>query len=221
MFFRDHILLPVVIALTATGVGGAFNAQKLNLHNSQGINLWKLQRLRGASVVAAPKRRDDSPGTSGQASQTPLVDEFDAETFVQRLDHFGNTTDATFAQRFWVNKRHYKPRPSAPVIVLDGGETSGEDRLPFLDTGIADILARATGGLAVVLEHRYYGAWVLLIPNWESDCVYTLADTEVLFLRQIHRCSEPLHGFTEVRFASFRFAISGGCATRPACCATD
>jgi hypothetical protein len=41
--------------------------------------------------------------------------------------------------------------------VLDGGETSGEDRLPFLDTGVLDILAEATGGLSIVLEHRYYG----------------------------------------------------------------
>lgn len=41
--------------------------------------------------------------------------------------------------------------------MLDGGETSGEDRLPFLDTGVLDILAEATGGLSIVLEHRYYG----------------------------------------------------------------
>jgi len=32
-----------------------------------------------------------------------------------------------------------------------------KDRLPFLDTGIVDILTNATGGLSVVLEHRYYG----------------------------------------------------------------
>lgn len=47
------------------------------------------------------------------------------------------------------------------MIVLDGGETSGEDRLPYLDTGIVDILAEATGGVGVVLEHRYYGAFVV------------------------------------------------------------
>lgn len=30
--------------------------------------------------------------------------------------------------------------------------------MPFLDHGILDILANATGGIGVVLEHRYYGA---------------------------------------------------------------
>ena len=55
-----------------------------------------------------------------------------------------------------MSTRHYKT--GGPVFVLDGGETSGEDRLPFLDTGILDILAEATGGLSIVLEHRYYGA---------------------------------------------------------------
>ena len=61
-----------------------------------------------------------------------------------------------------------------PVFVLDGGETSGADRwvlqetgraglarytddeysLPFLEKGILQILANATGGLSIVLEHR-------------------------------------------------------------------
>ncbi|KAF8895639.1 serine carboxypeptidase S28-domain-containing protein [Infundibulicybe gibba] len=69
--------------------------------------------------------------------------------FTQPLDHFSDTGH-TFQQRYWVNSRHYKPD-------VDGGETSGEDRLPFLDTGIVEILARSTGGVGVVLEHRYYG----------------------------------------------------------------
>lgn len=30
------------------------------------------------------------------------------------------------------------------MIVLDGGETSGANRLPFLETGIVDILARVS-----------------------------------------------------------------------------
>lgn len=43
---------------------------------------------------------------------------------------------------------------------------SFQDRLPFLDTGIVDILAKATGGLGVVLEHRYYGTSISLLYHF-------------------------------------------------------
>jgi hypothetical protein len=82
-------------------------------------------------------------------------EEFPPQTFPQLLDHDHPHSSPTFGQRYWVNTRHFKP--GGPVIVIDGGETSGEDRLPFLDTGIAEILAKATKGVGVVLEHRYYG----------------------------------------------------------------
>lgn len=58
-------------------------------------------------------------------------------------------------QRYWFDATFYKP--GGPVYLLDGGETSGEDRIPFLETGILRILAEATSGLGVILEHRYYG----------------------------------------------------------------
>lgn len=55
--------------------------------------------------------------------------------------------------------RHYKPdsEEPTPVFVLDSGETNAEGRLPYLDHGILDILANATNGIGIVLEHRYYG----------------------------------------------------------------
>lgn len=155
--------LPFVIVLVAASGGSALDfPSSLRNHDAQGVNFWKLHRI--ASTASAQQQH----ATQGWAavSQLPLAaagaptTEFRAETFTQPLDHFYNSTDATFPQRFWVNSRHYRPRPGAPVIVIDGGETNGEGRLPFLDTGIADILARETGGIGVVLEHRYYGAFL-------------------------------------------------------------
>ena len=58
--------------------------------------------------------------------------------------------------RYWYDTQFYKP--GGPVIVLCGGETSGTGRLPYLQKGIVYELAKATGGLGVILEHRYYGA---------------------------------------------------------------
>lgn len=102
------------------------------------------------------------------STQKPFIQEkFSARYFRQPLDHFSNQTSDTFFQRYWVNTRHYQA--GGPVFVLDGGETSGEDRLPFLDTGVMDIFSKATGGIGIVLEHRYYGKYMMI--NLDT-CIY-------------------------------------------------
>ena len=93
------------------------------------------------------------------ASAAPLVKRQSGSTFpqynfTQPLDHFSDT-GFTFQQRYWLSDRHYKP--GGPVIVFEAGEGPGDERMPILDTGIVDILANATNGLGIVLEHRYYG----------------------------------------------------------------
>ena len=123
-------------------------------HSPQAINFKILERQtqRKGSQSSPFTAQDSRYGGSGVISDA--VREFPAQWFTQPVDHF-SPDSPTFGQRYWVNKRHYVPGTNAPVIVIDGGETSGEDRIAFLDTGIADILAKATGGIGVVLEHRY------------------------------------------------------------------
>jgi hypothetical protein len=78
------------------------------------------------------------------------------------IDHFHNDTryephaDGEFPLRYWVDDSHY--RPGGPVIMIGSGELTSVLRLPYLETGIGKILAEATGGLTVLLEHRYYGS---------------------------------------------------------------
>ena len=64
-------------------------------------------------------------------------------------------SSASFNLRYWFDATYYKP--GGPVIVLQGGETDGSARLPFLQKGIVAQLSQATGGIGVILEHRYYG----------------------------------------------------------------
>jgi Serine carboxypeptidase S28 len=101
----------------------------LRVMGPQGINLWKLQQSSQAHDRMVGLIVQDT----GKHNQGHSV-EFPAYYFEQPLDHFSNNSE-TFAQRYWVSTRHYAPEAPGPVIVLDGGETSGEDRLPFLDTG--------------------------------------------------------------------------------------
>lgn len=134
----------------------------------QSINLWRLEKRekvpadsrKAPHIVLQDTGHDDFPSAATVSSRVP---QFPEQHFTQPIDHHDHTL-GTFSQRYWVNARHYDPGSGGPVIVLDGGETSGEDRLPFLDTGIVEILANATGGVGVVLEHRYYG----LLPSETS-----------------------------------------------------
>ena len=124
-------------------------------HGPQAINFKLLERQtqsKDSHVAPFTVWQDSRP--SERAVVLDTTTGFPEQLFTQPVDHFSKDSP-TFGQRYWVNKRHYVPHTNAPVIVIDGGETSGEDRLPFLDTGIADILAKATGGIGVVLEHRY------------------------------------------------------------------
>ncbi|KAI5119050.1 hypothetical protein M0805_005916 [Coniferiporia weirii] len=133
---------------------------------AQSINLFRLLN----------DKRTEQTFVAQKSSQIVLGhrDEFPEKWFEQPLDHFSNDT-RTFGQRYWFNARHFKK--GGPVIVLDGGETSGETRLPFLHQGILEILAKATNGLGVVLEHRYYGGSIP-VANFSTDSLRWLNNAQ-------------------------------------------
>ena len=144
--------LVLLAAFLVHGALAVTDPNQVQMLGPQAINLWKLDKLHAQEQAQA--FRDYR--AEGGAQEPIVAPHFHPRWFEQPLDHFSKSSE-TWRQRYWVNDRHYKPKSgkAAPVIVIDGGETSGENRLPFLDTGIAEILARATGGIGVVLEHRY------------------------------------------------------------------
>ncbi|PWZ02731.1 hypothetical protein BCV70DRAFT_224424 [Testicularia cyperi] len=102
---------------------------------------------------------DTALGTSGSDAHNISEPTF----YNQPLDHFDNTTQARFDQRFYYSTRHYVPASQrkagevVPIYILDSGEADASERIPYLDKGILDILSQATGGIGIILEHRYYG----------------------------------------------------------------
>ncbi|KAF8236003.1 hypothetical protein L208DRAFT_1253713 [Tricholoma matsutake] len=134
------------------------------LLDPQGVNLWKLEAAKATNRFTSSLTLNKSPVLLVQDMQLPPMQDprtmdFHAQWFQQPLDHFSNSLKHMFHQcwQYWVNDRHYMPNGGGPVIVLDGGKMSGQDWLPFLDMGIVDILAKATHGVGVTLEHWYYG----------------------------------------------------------------
>ena len=82
-------------------------------------------------------------------------------TIDQLIDHFPNSAryephpNGTFKQRYVFDTTYYKP--GGPVLLYIGGETDLESRFENLETGIIQILMKATNGLGVILENRFYG----------------------------------------------------------------
>jgi hypothetical protein len=156
------------LAHVAAGLGGGFrtnvqdfkaqvrNFKKLALH----FHSVAREHRRDTDNYAQLARRDEGGEDEDPVAQA-LQKLYPARTIQVPVDHFHNDSlyephsDATFALRYWFDASHY--RAGGPVIVLQGGETSGTDRLPFLQKGIVAKLASATHGLGVILEHRYYG----------------------------------------------------------------
>lgn len=98
-----------------------------------------------------------------QIQTTTFSESLYPEYFIDTpIDHFHNDSmyephsNGTFKLRYWFDAQYYKP--GGPVFVLAGGETDGADRLPFLQKGIVAQVSKATNGLGVILEHRYYGS---------------------------------------------------------------
>jgi hypothetical protein len=78
------------------------------------------------------------------------------------VDHFHNDSmyaphsTAFFNNRYWFDASFYKE--GGPVIVLQSGETDASSRLVYLQKGLLHQMVKATNGIGVVFEHRYYGA---------------------------------------------------------------
>ncbi|KIR63875.1 serine carboxypeptidase [Cryptococcus bacillisporus CA1873] len=152
--------------------------RQLLLSGRPQIGLWKAL-LR----EQVPREASSSESTIDRQFQQPFQiikpspSIFEPHCFPQLISHFDDSVNGTFCQRYWVDASSYMP--GGPVYLLDGGEINAEYRLPFLEKGILDILSNATGGLSIVLEHRYYGESVP-VSSFSTDDLRFLNNAEAL-----------------------------------------
>lgn len=128
-----------------------------------------------------------------QRLQQQTTPECPSYNFSVPIDHFHNETKYEPHSSDFYNLRYYVDdtyfTPGGPVILIGCGEVSCTPRLPYMNQGIGKILAEATGGLTVLLEHRYYGT-SYPVPDLSTenmrflDTEQALADT-AYFVRNI------------------------------------
>jgi hypothetical protein len=132
------------------------------------------------------------------AEQAQLAATYPAYTIETPIDHFHNDSlyephsNGTFSLRYWFDARYYKK--GGPVLVLAAGETTGEDRLDYLQKGLIAQLANATNGIGVVLEHRYYG---------ESFPVPDMSTPNLRFLTTDQAMADTAYFAKNVQFEGF------------------
>ncbi|WWD21383.1 hypothetical protein CI109_105868 [Kwoniella shandongensis] len=157
--------------------------RELLLNGRPQIGLWKAllrqkeRELQLEEDLSSDLLTSENTQHTFSASKVKSKPKFEAHCFPQLISHFDDSVNGTFCQRYWLDASSYKE--GGPVFVLDGGETSGADRIPFLEKGILQILSNATNGLSIVLEHRYYGESVP-VPSFSTDDLRFLNNAEAL-----------------------------------------
>ncbi|KIJ30722.1 hypothetical protein M422DRAFT_267663 [Sphaerobolus stellatus SS14] len=128
------------------------------------ILIWSLQYaifingedlLRTRGIHFRPQEFFPQPDRSSVASNNPLFIDMP-------IDHFSGDGDRrTFKNRYWVNETYYKA--GGPVFIFDSGEQNAQPLLPYYLQeyhGLSAVmrLAKRYSGLAILWEHRFYGA---------------------------------------------------------------
>ncbi|TKX20341.1 extracellular serine carboxypeptidase-like protein 2 [Elsinoe australis] len=112
-----------------------------------------------AAGFVAP-RMPANGGLTRRQQQSINGSDYPAETLQIPVDHFNAADNRTFSNRFWVNSQYYKP--GGPVFLFDSGEQNAEYLVPYFLYEVAGPsavvqLAKRFNGVALILEHRYYG----------------------------------------------------------------
>ncbi|KAI9504255.1 hypothetical protein GGI25_002492 [Coemansia spiralis] len=143
-----QVLLAVMLIISATICG---KAEPLAVREARLQRVWTEYLLNADTVDNA-----DSPQSAISDEVRRTIHERQTTSnefyFNQNVDHFG-TNSSTFKQRFYINTNNYTP--GGPIYLFNSGETPASPS--YLFAGEPYTLAKATGGMLIIMEHRYYG----------------------------------------------------------------
>lgn len=121
-----------------------------------------LELVNLCSAVKSPSLGPQLPLSGGLTKREISIDTSDyPPSWIDiPIDHFSNSTNQTFRNRYWINGRHYNA--GGPVFFFDSGEQNAHPLVPYFLAEAAGpsavmALARRFNGLAIIFEHRFYG----------------------------------------------------------------
>ncbi|KAJ2780361.1 hypothetical protein H4R18_003493 [Coemansia javaensis] len=126
------------------------------MRHAQQRSIWverALGAINGSGNSTGSARTDQAAAAAKDARRTQTHNLDTPFYFDQLVDHRAGPSQGTFRQRFFINDNSYVP--GGPVYLLNSGETPASPS--YLTAGEPYTLAQATGGLLVIMEHRYYG----------------------------------------------------------------
>lgn len=163
-----------MLPLTLLGLLPLLAAPTLGLASDLNRGLtseWDLQREE-LEYLGVLNRKVDTEAQSRVAGTN-----YGPHCFQQKKSHFDDSlAGQEFCQRYLLDASHYKP--GGPVLILDNGESHNLSPRYF-EEGLLGLLAQETNGVAVVLEHRYYGNSTLT-PDFSTDNMRWLNNKEAL-----------------------------------------
>ncbi|QDS74972.1 hypothetical protein FKW77_005077 [Venturia effusa] len=130
--------------------------------------------------VAALKSRTISGIANKQA---PGADKYPPHTIDQPIDHFPTSskyaphTKATFKQRYIFDASYYKP--GGPVYLFMSGENSYLGATYLFQDGLLGLLMKATNGIGILLENRYYGESFPFNSSSTDELTYLSSDQTI------------------------------------------
>ena len=140
------------LVLTARPMPGSMKSLVLALALTGGAESKKKDAL----LDMIPARARGGKWFSHIHSKISSKDVFTNDTvnwFSQRIDHSGSESDATFQQRYYVDKTYCEDLSSCPIFMYIGGEGT----LSATPGGYTAEMAQEHGALILALEHRWYG----------------------------------------------------------------
>ncbi|KAJ2817197.1 hypothetical protein FBU31_006307, partial [Coemansia sp. 'formosensis'] len=133
--------------------------------------------------------------------------EIQERAILQPLDHFSGSLSAEsqFLQRCFVSDQYY--RPGGPILIYSVGERTAQ--ASDLSDGWISELARETGGLALLLEQRFYGNSIPDPAHSNGTDVWQYLSVEQM-MADIRRFAEQIKRMAPFRHGRAPVVLVGG-----------